>query len=273
MIPRRLYDQLSCALFILRGRRPWTLGYDAYKKREIIKVLRKDQFSVESLPRGYGFRLDERIIEYPWILSRLPEGPGRLLDAGSTLNFDFVMSHPSLLRKRMFISTLAPERNCFWKRGISYVYEDLRETCYREDYFDWVVSLSTIEHIGMDNTMLYTKDASKKENAPDAYMLALWEYRRILKPRGVLYLSFPFGRYQNRGWFQVFDGARVDALIRHFSPSSVKEELFRYASEGWKISSREESKEATCFDIHRQKSYDDDYAAFSRAIVCLELIK
>lgn len=30
---------------------------------------------------------------------------------------------------------------------------------------------------------------------------------------------------------------------------------------------------ATHFDIHGQKNYDPDYAAASRAIVCLELVK
>ncbi len=149
----------------------------------------------------------------------------------------------------------------------------MRQACYRENYFDWIVSLSTIEHIGMDNTLLYTMDGSKKENLPEAHLIALEEYRRILKPGGILYLSVPFGRRRNHGWFQVFDSARVDALISRFSPSSVREDHFRYTPTGWQISSREESKDATCFDIHEKKSYDEDYAAFSRAVVCLELTK
>jgi hypothetical protein len=189
------------------------------------------------------------------------------------LNFDFILSQPSLRSKRIFISTLAPESNCFWHKGVSYVYEDLRATCYREDYFDWIVSLSTIEHIGMDNTVFYTTDVSKKENTPDAYLSVIQEYHRILKAGGVLFLSVPFGRYKNHGWFQVFESAMVDHAIGAFSPSSVFESHFRYEPEGWVVSSREGSKDATCFDIHQQKVYDKDFAAFSRGVVCLEMVK
>jgi len=48
-------------------------------------------------------------------------------------------------------------------KGISYIFEDLRESCFRDDYFDIVVSLSTIEHIGLDNTMRYTHEPDKKK--------------------------------------------------------------------------------------------------------------
>src|SRR5438093_12516774 len=36
------------------------------------------------LPRGYGFALDERIVELPWVMGMKPAG--RTLDAGSALN-------------------------------------------------------------------------------------------------------------------------------------------------------------------------------------------
>ena len=35
------------------------------------------------LPAGFGIGVDERIVEYPWIVSRLEPGSTRLLDAGS----------------------------------------------------------------------------------------------------------------------------------------------------------------------------------------------
>jgi hypothetical protein len=260
-------------MFVLRGARPWTWGYQEYKEKMLGSVLANRTFSSYPLPAGYGFRLDERIVEYPWFLSRLPSGPGKLLDAGSVLNHELIVSHPSIAEKKLFISTLAPEPVAFWKRGINYVYEDLRDTCYRNDYFDWIVSLSTVEHIGLDNTLLYTRDKSKKEDDKTAYCKVLKEFRRILKPSGVLYLSFPFGKYRDHGWFQVFDASMVDNVISVFSPSAVREDCFRYEADGWQLSTRERSKDATCFDINIQKKYDADYAAFSRAIVCLEMVK
>jgi SAM-dependent methyltransferase len=266
-------DRIGYLYFVLSGKRPWSYGYHAYKQRHLNEIISRGSFNCETLEPGYGFRIDERIIEYPWMLSRLPSGCGKLLDAGSALNFDFILSKKVINEKKLFISTLAPEKNCFWSREISYIFEDLRDSCFKNNYFDWIVSLSTIEHIGLDNTMLYTEDGTKKENAPSSYLSAIREFRRILKPGGVLYLSVPFGKYKNHGWFQVFDGGMIDKLVQTFSPQSMTEKYFRYDKDGWHVSSRERSRDATCFDIHQQKNYDADYAAFSRGIVCLEMIK
>jgi SAM-dependent methyltransferase len=253
--------------------RPWSFGYAAYKRRKITEVINLRGFDAKNLPAGYGFRLDERIVEYPWFLARLPDHSGTLLDAGSILNHNFLLRHPRLVHKRIFISTLAPEAECFWRYGVSYVYEDLRDSCFRDGSFDWVVSLSTVEHIGMDNTMLYTVDAGKRESDKLAHLQATAEFRRLLKSGGTLYLSVPFGKHQDHGWFQIFDAAMVDRLIENFRPSRVAETHFRYTESGWVTSDRGASRDSTYFDIHKRKNYDPDFAAASRAVVCLELVK
>jgi SAM-dependent methyltransferase len=270
---RKAHQKICGQLFLLTGKKPWKPGYLAYREAKIRDIIGNGEFDAETLSSGYGHRIDERIIEYPWLISRIPSGSGKLLDAGSSLNHEFLLNQKVLEEKDIVISTLAPEGNCFWQRGISYVYEDLRETCYCDDHFDFVVSLSTIEHIGLDNTLLYTRDISKKETNPGSYRDAIREFRRIMKPRGTLYLSFPYGRYRNHGWFQVFDEEMLDRVIRTFSPHSMIERHFRYESDGWHVSTREDSRDGTCFDIRRETSYSPDIAAFSRAVVCLEMVK
>jgi len=270
---RNTQKRIGGLLFLLAGKKPWKPGYLAYREAKITEIIINGDLDGEVLRPGYGHRIDERIIEYPWLFSRIPPCAGKLLDAGSVLNHKFLLEQKVLREKTIVISTLAPEGNCFWKRGISYVYEDLRETYFKDDCFDFVVCLSTIEHIGMDNTLLYTKDISKKEMNPDSYRDAIREFWRILKPHGTLYLSFPYGRYCNHGWFQVFDEEMLDQVINLFTPKSVLERHFRYESDGWHVSSREESKDGTCFDIRQEKTYSADYAAFSRAVVCLEMVK
>lgn len=270
---QELKAEINRQIYLWSGRRPWSRGYGEYRKKEIARVLDHGIFNSAQLPHGYGFRLDERVVEYPWLFARLPLTEGRLLDAGSVLNHRFLLERPQLRGHRTFISTLGPERMSFNKLGVSYVYEDFRTSCFRDGYFDQIVSLSTLEHIGMDNTMLYTDDQSKREHAPLAFLDAIRELRRILKEGGHLYVSVPFGEAKSHGWFQIFDASMVDAMIKEFSPASHEEFHFRYSAEGWTVSTREQSAGATYFDIHKTKVYDPDYAAASRAVVCLDLVK
>lgn len=270
---QELKGRANYASYCLTGKRPWTRGYGEYRRAQLVRVLDTAEFDAERLPPGYGWRLDERIVEYPWCLSRLASGAGTLLDAGSVLNHEYLLRQPKLASKRVFVSTLAPEGVSFNYLGVSYVYEDLRSSCFRDEYFDWVVSLSTIEHVGMDNTMLYTSDVSKREEDPHAYLSAVMEFHRLMKKDGVLYLSMPFGAARSYGWFQIFDGPMLDRLLAAFAPRTWIETHFRYTPQGWVRSSRDESKDATYFDIHRSSGYDADYAAASRAVVCLELVK
>lgn len=260
--------------FIDNGCKPWTHGYDQYKWDAITERIHSPMpfAAVLGSPR-FGFRIDERIVEYGWLFDRLPKGPAVLLDAGSALNFQPIVSHPAIAEKKVFISTLAPEHTAFWESGISYVYEDLRETCFRDQHFDLIACISTIEHVGLDNTMLYTSDSRHAENAPDAYLQLLDVLHRLLKPGGRLFLSFPYGAYKHHGWFQVFDASMVSAVIERFAPTSHEETIFRYADDRWMRSTREQAKDATCFDINVQKEYDPDFAAFSRGIAALELVK
>ena len=257
--------------FARAGMKPWTKGYVEHKDREIERVLRDGGFSSESLPPGFGFRLDERIVEYPWLFSRLPSGPGTLLDAGSVLNHDLFFELPALKAKKVHICTLAPESECFWERGVSYLFGDLRSLPYRDSWFDWVVCLSTLEHVGMDNTFLYSQDPVHKEARPQDCLAAVRELKRVLKPGGTLYASVPFGKAVNHGWLQIFDQAGIESLITAFAPRATTARYFLYTTGGWQSATSATAANATFFDIHHSPTYDDDFAASARAVCCLEL--
>jgi len=263
--------RLKLRIFLMQGRRPYACGYRSYRQIRLKEYLGK-RLPDCALPEGWGLWLDERVVEYPWFFSRLPDTPGKLLDAGSVLNYDYVLSHKALTNKNICIFTLAPESESYCNRGISYVYGDLRQTCYRDDYFDWIVSISTLEHVGMNNTLFYTNDTSKDESDPESHLQALSELRRILKTSGVLYLTLPFGRAQIHGWLQVFDTDMVQKLLDVFRPSSSRETYFRYINSGWQISSPGECRDARYFDPSDGGTVRTDFAA-AEAVVCLELVK
>lgn len=270
---RKIKESISGARFVLFGKKPWSAGYYTYKKNAISEAVRSKTLDVKRLPAGFGHRVDERAVEYPWFFSRLPETPGTLLDAGSVLNYDFIISHEKLKNKKITIMTLAPEPNCFYGLGVSYVFGDLRDTCFRDGHFDLIVSLSTVEHIGLDNSLIYSKAREHNENRPESYLDAVREFRRLLKTGGRLYISVPYGKHKNHGWFQVFDHSMIKKMIGAFAPSSFEETYFQYRPSGWVNSGAEEAKDCECFDVKFRRDYDSDYAAFSRAVACLELVK
>ncbi len=241
-------------------------GYDAFRKSQILRAIETRALGQARLPPKFGIGLDERILEYPWLFSRLDSRAGRLLDAGSVLNFDYLLRRPELTSKQITISTLAPESECFWWRGVSYTYEDLRHSAFRDETFDWIVCLSTIEHVGMNNT-IYTKDSSKNEtNSEDAFEF-LKQLHRMLKPGGTLYLSFPFGKRGLRDWYQIFDLQAVEKMIDVFQPRMESQTYFRYEANGWRVCAPTEAANA------KYGGESETSAIAAEAVACLELVK
>lgn len=269
------------------GQRPFSPGYGTYRAQLIQKALTDnslmERFRLhEQLPHGYGQYIDERIVEYPWLLSRLGgKSSGLLLDAGSTLNNHVILEHQSLASYKKYIVTLAPESVCYWQDGISYIFHDLRDTLFKDAYFDVITCISTLEHIGMDNTALYIGDSSFKENIHDDYLKVIRELYRVLKPGGVCYITVPFGQYQYDVFQQQFNAQMVENVIRTFNPKKFSEYYFKYSASGWNIAQRDECMDARYFNVHKTKYFDPrstldfdvDKAAAARAVAALELVK
>ena len=165
-------------------------------------------------------------MEIPWALSRLPAGPGALLDAGSSLNHAFVVGYCQGQGWKLHVLTLAPESRCFWDRGVSYVYGDLRRTVFADDAFGAVVCISTIEHVGMDNSFYAGAAPSARPGDAWEFLAAVKELKRVLEPGRALYITFPFGRHEDHGWFQQLDAGRVDRLVDAFGPVRASETVF-----------------------------------------------
>ena len=126
----------------------------------------------------------------------------------------------------------------------------------------------------MDNTRFYTNDNAMREKVPDSYLGVVTELRRVLKPKGVLFMSIPFGEHRDYGWLQTFDGAMVDQVIDVFQPSAHEESYFRYQENGWQLSSRSDAARCQYYDFHdKSRSFRKDRAVAAEAVVLLELGK
>lgn len=271
--------------YFKNGRKPWSFGYWEYRQSYIKSILDdvkkltgfKDNLLLE---REHGLYLDERTVEIPWVISRIDSSFKEILDAGSALNFNFVLNHPNMNDKKITICTLEPEGESTKSANISYVYGDLRNLYFKDETFDCITCISTLEHIGMDNSM-YTNDSKFKENAEKDFLIALMELKRILKKGGTLFLTVPFGIYENHGYYQQFSSEMIESVIKKFQAKKCTEIYFSYTMSGWEISTKEKTKSAKAFNIHKSKyfdknstmDFDPDMASCSRAIAALELIK
>ncbi|MBC6961616.1 class I SAM-dependent methyltransferase [Anaerolineae bacterium CFX9] len=258
------------------GAKPWSAGYIAFRNQFIENTLKSRETlqifaSGRPLPPNFGIRLDERVVEYPWVFSKLNEEGRHILDAGSVLNFDYILRRPELADKHLVIYTLSPER-VFKNARISYVYGDLRDSILKSETFDTIVCISTLEHVGMDNTLLYSNDENYRENSPKDYLKVLKELRRLLKSNGQLLLTVPYGKYENHGWLQQFDRDLLQSAVDTFE-GMAQIHYYKYSLNGWQVSDQQSCDECAYYNIHATPEIQSDVAAAARAVACIQFTK
>jgi SAM-dependent methyltransferase len=183
-------------------------------------------FSIPPDERLAAPNTTERVVEIPWMLSRY-EGEPRVLDTGYAFASGVYLSAlldlgiPSL--HGVDVATLSVP-------GMRRVRADLRRLPYREGSFDLVLCVSTIEHVGFDNTR-YGLPFEQRD--PGGASTSLNEIARVLDPHGRLLISVPFGRREERGWMFQYDADTWEELVRESPFTVAEQETFRLGAEGW----------------------------------------
>lgn len=263
------------------GRIPWSPGYAKFKNMLIIDTLAdKDLMDIfrqgKSLPKGFGLRLDERVVECPWAISRVKPGPGLLLDAGSVLNTPMFLDVPELSQQKIIIYSLELDSVRLDSR-LSYLHGDFREPVLRDGIFDTIVCISTVEHIGMWPIPKPPYDVALKQPQPEkdlfAYRGVMKTFHNLLKPGGRLLLTVPYGKHEDQDWLQVFGEDQLTDVKRSFGGECVSETYYRHAVDGWHTAKPEECAELKFFNVVRTPEFDPDFAAAARAVACLELVR
>lgn len=213
-----------------------------------------------SLPSPYGRGLPERVVEL--VLAHSTYSPGaRVLDVG----------HSNIMEcHRRFLTTLVQPRHLtgidiaspeydtrvYYERSIM---GDITDTGLPSFSFDLIWCVSTLEHVGMDNSV-YTENFVRRTGM-DATALA--EMVRLLAPGGLLLVTVPFGRYEDHGWFRNYDRATWTDLLSTVRPGvKVSELYFGYQPDrGW------EAVEASSLSSTGYKTYSNAGAAGLAAAV------
>jgi SAM-dependent methyltransferase len=168
---------------------------------------------------------DERLVEVPWVLSRLR--PGRVLEVG------YAFAEPAYLAGLVEAAPgelVGVDLAQADVPGFETAVADARDLPFADASFDQILLVSTLEHIGADNE-LYGSQAARDESGRGA---ALRELRRILRPDGSLLVTVPLGEPGDHVWFRQDD---IPGWTRLFTDAGYfveEQEAYELGDEGWR---------------------------------------
>lgn len=185
------------------------------------------------LPDNYGKGMTERVVEI--LVARLTYGTGKkILDVGHSNVTEAHLRMLKSLTPPLDITgiDITPATDAIKPYYTRSVVGNVINTNFPDNEFDLIWCISAIEHFGMDNSIYtdqFTLDTEMDKRA-------LEEMMRILKVGGTIYISIPFGKFEDHGWLKNYDKERWDSLLSIARPSSdVNELYFEYSDEdGWR---------------------------------------
>jgi SAM-dependent methyltransferase len=189
------------------------LGLGARARRERIRWLQA--------PPG----TDERVVEIPWVLSRL-RTTGRVLEVG------YAYAEPAYLAGllRSGVDLVGVDLATRDVGQLETVEADVRDLPYPDRSFDQVLLVSTLEHVGADNTV-YGLDAERDDGARPA---ALRELARVLVRDGSLLVTVPLGEPGDHGWFRQEDERGWTSLFARAGLFVEELEAYELGADGWR---------------------------------------
>lgn len=117
--------------------------------------------------------------------------------------------------------------------GVISLVGDIRKTDFKDGYFDRIVSISTIEHLGIETRYGSYADINADRKA-------LLEMKRILKDNGKIILTVPFGKAGINSVQRTYDLRGIKKLTRGFK--ILKMEFAKDFGGNWSYASIDEVK-------------------------------
>lgn len=168
---------------------------------------------------------DERVVEIPWVLSRL-RPQGRVLEVGYAFAETAYLA--GLLRSG--VDLVGADLATRQVEGMDTVQADVCDLPFGADAFDQALLVSTLEHIGADNTV-YGLEGGEDRSAP---LRALRELRRVLVPGGSLLVTVPLGEPGDYGWLRQEDERGWMELFARAGFFVEEVEAYELISDGWR---------------------------------------
>lgn len=173
---------------------------------------------------------DERVVELPWVLSRLRPS-GRVLEIG------YAFAEPAYLGAllRSGVDPVGADLAVLAVDGMETVQADVRDLPFPDGSFDQVLLVSTLEHVGADNSVYgLTEEGEEERGAGDPRLSALRSIGRVLRGSGSLLCTVPLGEPEDYGWFRQED---ENAWLRLFTRAGYfveERESYELTPDGWR---------------------------------------
>ena len=198
-------------------------------------------------------RTDERVVEIPWVLSRL-------LAIGRVLEVGYAFAEPAYLAGllRSGVELVGADLAARDVEGIETVAADVRSLPFPDRSFDQVLLVSTLEHVGADNTVY---GLAAEADGEEARLMALRELARILRAGGSLLVTVPLGEPGEHGWFLQEDERGWTSLLSRAGLFLDELELYELTQSGWRA--------APSFDPHGVRYGERGPAA--SAVLCADV--
>ena len=174
----------------------------------VSKIVRTEESWLKEKIRNLYYReyVSERILEYPLVFRYLNTKTGKVLDVGCRYS-NLVMQLASL---GYDTHGLDLEPYPYKHKNLEFVTGDIRKTDFSDNYFDYVTSISTIEHIGLG----FYEETKRRDFQGDRK--ALVEIKRILKPKGQLIMTVPFGKWAVTDSSRIYTQTKLKKLLKGF---------------------------------------------------------
>lgn len=150
--------------------------------------------------------VNERIVEIPFIFQSITKQKSTILDIGC-LESTVGLSLATLGHQVTGIDIRPMELT---HPNFTFIQEDICETTLKKNQFDYVLLLSTLEHIGLDTIYgKVTETSSDQKTLEQVY--------KLLKPGGKLLLTIP---YCKTYWY--------DNFMRRYNQQTLKKRLKKF---------------------------------------------
>lgn len=189
-----------------------------------IETSGRNKLDIDGLLAGV---ISERLVEYPFLVRNLisPDTKASILDIGSA-NSPLTKAISKFGNKKWQVIGIDIVTVSEKFDSLSLTRMDARLLGFRDEVFDQIICISTIEHIGIPSDYYNVRQSDELGD-----MRAISEIYRVLKKGGTVIATLPYGNKIKKQDHRIYSKSSLDNITRDFS--LIRKEFYRYEDGKW----------------------------------------